>query len=115
MQPGLRTVQAMNQRVQTCGRLTHPIGCNVTPFYTRGQHDGSLPTSSDTPPHPPLLSSSRGYPSKKIGDSLENLLTTGTGHRLPFFLILSVVVLLFGAAVQQYRKLMKSNFLGGMR
>lgn len=43
------------------------------------------------------------------------MLTSGTGHRLPFFLILGVVVLLFGAAVQQYRKLMKSNFLGGMR
>eukprot|EP00752_Nemacystus_decipiens_P001287 g1280.t1 len=51
----------------------------------------------------------------EIGDSLEVMLTKNTGHRLPFFLILSVVVLLFGAAVQQYRKLMKSNFLGGMR
>lgn len=51
----------------------------------------------------------------KIGDSLETMLTSSTGHRLPFFLILVVVGLLFGAAIQQYRKLMKSNFLGGMR
>eukprot|EP00903_Cladosiphon_okamuranus_P007235 g7022.t1 len=51
--------------------------------------------------------------SGEIGDSLERMLTSGTGYRFPFFLILGIVVLLFGAAVHQYRKLMKSNFLGG--
>ncbi|CAM9418516.1 unnamed protein product [Scytosiphon promiscuus] len=51
----------------------------------------------------------------EIGDSMEVLLKKNTGYRVPFILILGVVVLLFAASVQQYRKLMRSNFLGGMR
>ncbi len=40
------------------------------------------------------------------------MLSDGTGYRLPFFLILGIAGLLFALVAQQYRKLMRSNFLG---
>lgn len=81
---------------------THPSKTTATLHATNEM------VTTFLPPFPPSRP-------EKVGDSMEALLKKNTGYRVPFVLILGVVVLLFAASVQQYRKLMRSNFLGGMR
>ncbi|CAM9113658.1 unnamed protein product [Ascophyllum nodosum] len=49
---------------------------------------------------------------EEIGRSMEKMASRGGGWRLPFFLFLAFVIGVFAFTVKQYRRLMRSNYVG---
>ncbi|CAM9277412.1 unnamed protein product [Ectocarpus sp. 4 AP-2014] len=107
----------LNENMQSrITKLEKDISTEVFSQLNRRVKDiESRVTKNATPTLENRLSVAKELWSGETGDSMESLLKKNTGYRLPFFLVLAVVLALFAVSVKQYRRLMRSNFLGGMR
>ncbi|CAM9518497.1 unnamed protein product [Ectocarpus fasciculatus] len=107
----------VNENMQSrITKLEKDISTEVfTQLNRRVKDIESRVTKNATPTLESRLDVAKELWSGETGDSMEFLLKKNTGYRLPFFLVLAVVLLLFAVSVKQYRRLMRSNFLGGMR
>lgn len=54
-------------------------------------------------------------PHLQMGDAVETMLSKNKGWRAPFALVFLLLVGMVVAVIQQYRKLMRSNYIGAYR